>query len=68
MLIQHSHSWNAIDNDGVTAGEYAKHNAHEEVYNMLVEEGCRAELILGLFVIIMRCIHVFILCITINNK
>ncbi|CAJ0904432.1 6181_t:CDS:2 [Entrophospora sp. SA101] len=48
LLIQHGHPWNVIDNDNVTAGEYSKRNGHEEVYNMLVEEGCRAELILGM--------------------
>ncbi|CAG8690832.1 4996_t:CDS:2, partial [Cetraspora pellucida] len=48
LLLLNGHAWNAIDIDGVTAGEYAKRNGHDIVYEQLLEEGCRAELILGL--------------------
>ncbi|CAG8498882.1 14631_t:CDS:2 [Acaulospora morrowiae] len=48
ILLQEGHAWNAIDTSGTTAGEYAKRNGHEEVYEMLIEEGCRVELILGM--------------------
>ncbi|CAG8472499.1 17534_t:CDS:2 [Acaulospora colombiana] len=47
MLLQEGHPWNAINVDGETAGDYAKRNGHTEVYEMLVEEGCRVELIFG---------------------
>ncbi|RGB32193.1 S-adenosyl-L-methionine-dependent methyltransferase [Rhizophagus diaphanus] len=48
LLLQNGHAWNAIDNEGSTAGEYAKRKGHNLVYELLLEEGCRAELILGL--------------------
>ncbi|GES98764.1 protein arginine N-methyltransferase 2 [Rhizophagus clarus] len=48
LLLQNGHAWNAIDNEECTAGEYAKHKGHNLVYELLLEEGCRAELILGL--------------------
>ncbi|CAG8495745.1 10057_t:CDS:2 [Funneliformis mosseae] len=48
LLLQNGHAWNVVDNEGITAGEYAKRKSHELVYELLLEEGCRAELILGL--------------------
>ncbi|CAG8794377.1 17698_t:CDS:2 [Gigaspora margarita] len=48
LLLLNGHAWNAIDINGITAGEYAKRNGHNTVYEQLLEEGCRAELILGL--------------------
>lgn len=48
LLLQYGHPWNAIDDNRKTAGEYAKECGHEEVYEQLLAEGCRAELILGI--------------------
>ncbi|KAJ3080135.1 hypothetical protein HK102_003271, partial [Quaeritorhiza haematococci] len=47
-LLSLGHPWNAVDDNGRTAGEYAKEGGFEDVYEALVEEGCRVELILGL--------------------
>ncbi|CAG8457816.1 9809_t:CDS:2 [Paraglomus occultum] len=47
LLLQYGHPWNAIDNNRKTAGEYAKECGHEQVYEQLLAEGCRVELILG---------------------
>jgi len=49
LLLQNGHAWNVIDNEGNTAGEYARHKGHNMVYELLLEEGCRAELILGIY-------------------
>ncbi|CAI2188937.1 11529_t:CDS:2 [Funneliformis geosporum] len=48
LLLQNGHAWNVVDNEGITAGEYAKRQSHDLVYELLLEEGCRVELILGL--------------------
>ena len=48
LLLQHAHPWNCIDGQGMTAGELAKQNGHAHVYDYLVEEGVRAELIFGM--------------------
>ncbi|CAG8506160.1 13164_t:CDS:10 [Ambispora gerdemannii] len=47
LLLEHGHPWNAIDVNGKTAAEYAKENGYNEIYQRLLEEGCRVELILG---------------------
>lgn len=47
-LLCKGHAWNLVDNDGRTCGEMAMENGHDEIYEMLVQEGIRAELILSL--------------------
>jgi type IV protein arginine methyltransferase len=49
LLLQNGHAWNVVDNEGNTAGEFARHKGHNLVYDLLVEEGCRTELILGIY-------------------
>ena len=49
LLLQNGHAWNAVDDEGNTAGEYAKCKGHNSVYELLLEEGCRTELILGIY-------------------
>jgi len=49
LLLHNGHAWNVIDNEGITAGEYAKRKGHNLVYEFLLEEGCRAELIFGTY-------------------
>ncbi|KAI9488719.1 S-adenosyl-L-methionine-dependent methyltransferase [Zychaea mexicana] len=45
-LLSESHPYNLLDKDQVTAGELALKNKHNDIYEMLVEEGTRAELLL----------------------
>ncbi|KAI7867505.1 S-adenosyl-L-methionine-dependent methyltransferase [Spinellus fusiger] len=45
-LLSENHPYNLVDAKDVTAGELALANKHEEVYDRLVSEGTRAELIL----------------------
>lgn len=61
LLLQNGHAWNAIDNEGSTAGEYAKRKGHNLVYELLLEEGCRAELILGIYlkIFFLKKIHLY---------
>mmetsp|Transcript_14524 Transcript_14524/g.29712 ORF Transcript_14524/g.29712 Transcript_14524/m.29712 type:complete len:392 (-) Transcript_14524:182-1357(-) len=46
-LLDAGAPWNAIDQYGQCAGNYATNNQHWEVVNLLVEYGTKAELILG---------------------
>ena len=46
-LLEVGAPWNAIDQYGQCAGNYATDNQHWEVVNLLVEYGTKAELILG---------------------
>lgn len=45
-LLSERHPWNVVDYADVTAGELALRNKHDIVYEALLNEGCRAELIL----------------------
>ena len=45
-LLRESHPYNLLDKDQVTAGELALKNNHSDIYDFLVEEGTRAELLL----------------------
>ncbi|RUP45146.1 S-adenosyl-L-methionine-dependent methyltransferase [Jimgerdemannia flammicorona] len=45
-LFSERHPWNVIDYSDITAGELALQNKHDAVYEALLNEGCRAELIL----------------------
>ncbi|KAG2221891.1 hypothetical protein INT45_012535 [Circinella minor] len=45
-LLRESQPYNLLDKDQVTAGELALKNNHLDIYNFLVEEGTRAELLL----------------------
>lgn len=47
-LIRNGAPWNAVDEDGVSAGEIAKKSGFEELYSLLKDEGVRSELILGM--------------------
>ncbi|KXS10000.1 hypothetical protein M427DRAFT_159869 [Gonapodya prolifera JEL478] len=46
LLIDRGCPWNAADDDYCTAGEIAKQKGHEELYERLVDEGVRCELVL----------------------
>jgi protein arginine N-methyltransferase 2 len=50
LLLEHGHPWNVVDNEYRTAGEYAQDAKHDDIYEMILSEGCRAELILSLLV------------------
>lgn len=39
--------WNAIDREGLCAGDYAIKNSHEDIIEVLITAGVQAELILG---------------------
>ncbi|KAF7729657.1 hypothetical protein EC973_004030 [Apophysomyces ossiformis] len=45
-LLKEGHPYNLLDKEEVTAGELALRNKHDAVYERLVEEGSRAELLL----------------------
>lgn len=47
LLLQKGAPWNAVDRQGQCAGNYATDKQHWEVVNLLVDEGTKAELILG---------------------
>jgi protein arginine N-methyltransferase 2 len=46
-LIRNHLAWNSVDFDGVSAAEYAKKAGHEDIYQDLVEEGVRTEVLLA---------------------
>ncbi|KAF9160409.1 hypothetical protein DFQ26_005531 [Actinomortierella ambigua] len=48
LLLLYGHPWNVVDDDYKSVGDYAKSFGHEEIYDFLLEEGVRAELLLGL--------------------
>ncbi|GJJ72499.1 type IV protein arginine methyltransferase [Entomortierella parvispora] len=48
LLLQYGHPWNLVDDDYKSVGDYAKSFNHPEIYDFLLEEGCRTELLLGL--------------------
>ncbi|KAJ2958538.1 hypothetical protein NQZ79_g5891 [Umbelopsis isabellina] len=45
-LLSERHPYNLVDEDEVTAGELALENGHKDIYELLVSEGSRAELII----------------------
>eukprot|EP01125_Pyxidicula_operculata_P011843 TRINITY_DN3877_c0_g1_i2.p1 TRINITY_DN3877_c0_g1~~TRINITY_DN3877_c0_g1_i2.p1 ORF type:complete len:366 (-),score=80.04 TRINITY_DN3877_c0_g1_i2:64-999(-) len=47
LLLNYGAPWNAKDDKGVTVGEYALESGNTDAYKLLVNAGCRAELILG---------------------
>ncbi|KAL6043942.1 Arginine N-methyltransferase 2 [Balamuthia mandrillaris] len=47
-LLQAGHPWNILDSNGRTAGEYAERAGHSRLYEFLLNEGCRVELLLGI--------------------
>ncbi|CAD7697309.1 unnamed protein product [Ostreobium quekettii] len=46
-LLEAGAPWNALDKNGLCAGEHAEAAGHQDVVNQLVVAGCRAELILA---------------------
>jgi protein arginine N-methyltransferase 2 len=48
VLLGAGAPWNAIDRQGLCAGQYALRAGHQEVVDSLVTAGVRAELVLGL--------------------
>jgi len=48
FLLEAGAPWNAVDRNGMCAGNYATDNQHWDVVNMLVDWGVRSELILGM--------------------
>ena len=46
-LLQEGAPWNAVDRQGLCAGDYATNAEHWSIVNLLVDWGVRAELILG---------------------
>ncbi|GKY91012.1 hypothetical protein MPSEU_000074000 [Mayamaea pseudoterrestris] len=47
-LLENGAPWNAVDRQGLCAGDYATNNEHWGVVNLLVDWGVRSELILGM--------------------
>ncbi|OZJ05539.1 hypothetical protein BZG36_01672 [Bifiguratus adelaidae] len=45
-LLSERHPYNVVDYRDVTAGDLARENGHSTIYEALLNEGCRAELIL----------------------
>jgi protein arginine N-methyltransferase 2 len=48
LLLSHGHAWNVVDDDYKSVGDYAKMFNQPEIYDFLLEEGVRAELLMGL--------------------
>ncbi|KAG0236179.1 hypothetical protein BGW41_000540 [Actinomortierella wolfii] len=48
LLLSYGHPWNVVDDDYKSVGDYAKSFGHDDIYDFLLEEGVRAELLLGL--------------------
>ena len=48
LLIQAGHPWHAVDDQKKTGAELAMEHGHHHVYQYLLEEGVRSEMILGL--------------------
>jgi type IV protein arginine methyltransferase len=48
MLLEYGAPWNAVDNEYRTAGDDAEQAGQMECYEILLNHGCRSELILGL--------------------
>eukprot|EP00271_Cylindrocystis_brebissonii_P006431 TRINITY_DN19226_c0_g1_i1.p1 TRINITY_DN19226_c0_g1~~TRINITY_DN19226_c0_g1_i1.p1 ORF type:complete len:358 (-),score=85.01 TRINITY_DN19226_c0_g1_i1:220-1293(-) len=47
LLLANGAPWNALDRQGLCAGDLAMAEGHQETVDCLVEEGVRAELVLG---------------------
>lgn len=47
LLLEHGAPWNALDRKGKCAGNYASDEGHQDVVDLLVDAGVKAELILG---------------------
>ncbi|KAF8934068.1 hypothetical protein BGZ58_005955 [Dissophora ornata] len=48
LLLSYGHPWNLVDDDFKSVGDYAKSFNQPEIYEFLLEEGVRAELLMGL--------------------
>ncbi|KAF9197747.1 hypothetical protein BGZ49_001675 [Haplosporangium sp. Z 27] len=48
LLLSYGHPWNLVDDDYKSVGDYAKSFNHEDIYDFLLEEGVRTELLMGL--------------------
>lgn len=47
-LLVAGHAWNAVDDQYISAGELAKQNGHDVIYELLLQAGIRTELLLAL--------------------
>ncbi|KAG0200541.1 hypothetical protein BGX28_006420 [Mortierella sp. GBA30] len=48
LLLNFGHPWNLVDDDYKSVGDYAKSFNQPEIYDFLLEEGVRVELLMGL--------------------
>ncbi|KAF9282593.1 hypothetical protein BGZ68_005869 [Mortierella alpina] len=48
LLLSYGHPWNLVDDDYKSVGDYAKSFNQPEIYDFLLEEGVRVELLMGL--------------------
>lgn len=48
LLLNYGHPWNLVDDDYKSVGDYAKSFNQPEIYEFLLEEGVRTELLMGL--------------------
>ncbi|KAG0214404.1 hypothetical protein BGX33_002239 [Mortierella sp. NVP41] len=48
LLLSYGHPWNLVDDDYKSVGDYAKSFNQPEIYEFLLEEGVRTELLMGL--------------------
>jgi len=47
LLLEAGAPWNALDKEGDSVGEYALRGGHTDLYERLLDAGCRAELLLS---------------------
>ncbi|KAI9291843.1 ankyrin repeat family protein [Neoconidiobolus thromboides FSU 785] len=47
-LLDNRHPWNVLNKAGNSAGEVCQNEGHEDIYKEILDEGVRAELILGI--------------------
>ena len=50
LLLENHHPWNAVDDAGVSAAEYAQRAGFKDLYDFMVREGIRTELLIRLLV------------------
>ncbi|KAF9109611.1 hypothetical protein BGX27_007412 [Mortierella sp. AM989] len=48
LLLSYGHPWNLVDDDYKSVGDYAKSFNQSDIYDFLLEEGVRTELLMGL--------------------
>lgn len=47
LLLSHGAPWNALTPSGVSAGDFAMENSHQDAFDVLLNAGVQSELVLG---------------------